>query len=568
MKLGRFLAALVLLCAFTAPVSAASLLPNGKQQIVDSNGAPCVGCKLYFYIPETTTPKDTWQDSDQTILNTNPVVLDDLGTAIIYGTGTYRQILKDASGTTLWDAITADSVSLNSSWAGISSGSANAQIVTLNNFSLEDGQLVYFLAGISNTGATTLNVSGTGAVSVVLDTSTGPQALGGGEITVGNVVGVVYSATTGTFHIVTPTPIQSFNGAVFFNGVITPTTLAADTNDWTPPGGFSTANTVRVQSVAAIKITGITGGASGRTFFLKNVGSYAITLTANSAASASGNRFLLAAPVILRPNDSVILQYDGLNNGWTQLQQSIAQPVAASFKNLTVQNGGTPNNQIVATADAVTLENAAGNAVRRLSINCTADVTTSGAGGLDTGSVTTTTWYSYWVIYNPATNTDSCLLSTSSTFSGLTLPSGYTFAARVSWNKTNGSSQFLRVLQKGRRAQYVISASQALVLMDSGTKGTPGSGTWQSVSVTPYVPTTASVIWVGLTSNLSGASSSSVYAVPNNTYGSQTSATPPILSSANSAPASSDMILESTSIYWASSAAGGGIWCIGWEDNI
>lgn len=79
------------------------LLPNGKQAFTDANSRPLAGGKVFFYVANTLTPKDTYQDSAQTILNTNPVVLDARGEATIIGTGAYRQILKDASDVTIWD---------------------------------------------------------------------------------------------------------------------------------------------------------------------------------------------------------------------------------------------------------------------------------------------------------------------------------------------------------------------------------------------------------------------------------------------------------------------------------
>lgn len=82
-------------------------LPNGKPQFIDQNGAPLALGSVTFYIPNTTTPKDTWQDEGQTILNTNPIALDAGGYAVIWGSGAYRQIVKDAAGNTIWDQITA-----------------------------------------------------------------------------------------------------------------------------------------------------------------------------------------------------------------------------------------------------------------------------------------------------------------------------------------------------------------------------------------------------------------------------------------------------------------------------
>lgn len=86
----------------------ATLLQNGEQTFLDSNGSPLAGGSVYFYIPNTTTFKNTWQDPGATILNTNPVVLDSAGRAIIYGVGAYRQVVKDSLGNTIWDQLTAD----------------------------------------------------------------------------------------------------------------------------------------------------------------------------------------------------------------------------------------------------------------------------------------------------------------------------------------------------------------------------------------------------------------------------------------------------------------------------
>lgn len=85
---------------------AATLLPSAELQFCDSNGNPLAGGKVYFYIPNTTTPKNTWQDPQQTILNPNPVVLDAAGRAIIWGAGTYRQQVYDANGNLIYDAVT------------------------------------------------------------------------------------------------------------------------------------------------------------------------------------------------------------------------------------------------------------------------------------------------------------------------------------------------------------------------------------------------------------------------------------------------------------------------------
>lgn len=85
-----------------------TLLPNAVQTFTGPNGTPLSGGSVYFYIPGTTTPKNTYQDPAQTILNTDPVLLNANGQAIIWGTGSYRQVVYDANNNLIWDQVTED----------------------------------------------------------------------------------------------------------------------------------------------------------------------------------------------------------------------------------------------------------------------------------------------------------------------------------------------------------------------------------------------------------------------------------------------------------------------------
>lgn len=79
------------------------LLPPAELQFCDADGHPFAGGTLEMYVVGTTTPKDTWRDAAGTVLNTNPIVLDAAGRALIYGDGGYRTILRDADGNLIWD---------------------------------------------------------------------------------------------------------------------------------------------------------------------------------------------------------------------------------------------------------------------------------------------------------------------------------------------------------------------------------------------------------------------------------------------------------------------------------
>lgn len=199
----RWLIAAALLALAPLAATPATLLPNGKQTFLDANGAPLAGGFVYFYIPGTSTPKTTWQDPGQTIPNSDPVVLDAGGRAIIYGAGAYQQLVQDSLGNLIWNQLTSDTSASGSSFGGTSTGSANSQLVAAGSFTSSDGQAITFIAGFTNTGAMTVTPSGGAPIAVLKDVLSGPTALTGHEAIAGNVVTVVYSQTTGFFHLVT-----------------------------------------------------------------------------------------------------------------------------------------------------------------------------------------------------------------------------------------------------------------------------------------------------------------------------------------------------------------------------
>lgn len=81
-------------------------------QFFDANGKPLVGGKLFVYIAGTTTKAVTYSDFYKTE-NTNPVVLNDLGTCmlIVPSANLYKIVLYDRKGNLL---LTRDNVSVSS----------------------------------------------------------------------------------------------------------------------------------------------------------------------------------------------------------------------------------------------------------------------------------------------------------------------------------------------------------------------------------------------------------------------------------------------------------------------
>src|SRR5882724_6464398 len=109
----------------------AKLIPNGMQTFLDDNGSPLSAGHVFMYVPSTTTDKTTWQDAGETILNVNPILLDSAGRALIYGNGTYRQIVKDSDDNVIWDQLTAVFDSEAALWAATSTGTGNSIVGTL-----------------------------------------------------------------------------------------------------------------------------------------------------------------------------------------------------------------------------------------------------------------------------------------------------------------------------------------------------------------------------------------------------------------------------------------------------
>jgi hypothetical protein len=105
--------------------------------------------------------------------------------------------------------------------------------------------------------------------------------------------------------------------AVIQAGFITPTTLAANVNNYRPTN-FATASAVRLVASTPVDITGIDSATdsipTGFTQSWCNVGGNAITLKNNSASSSAGNKFALGADLVLGQDQSVLLWFD--QNVW------------------------------------------------------------------------------------------------------------------------------------------------------------------------------------------------------------------------------------------------------------
>ena len=160
---------------------------------------------------------------------------------------------------------------------------------------------------------------------------------------------------------------------------------------------------------------------------------------------------------------------------------SAAHALTGSAVNLILKNSSA--TQVVVTADELILKDSSSVTYLATSVNVTAAITGSGANGLDTGSEASSTWYYVWVIYNGTTV--ASLLSTSAT--APTMPSGYTYKARVGSVRNDASSNFVGFYQVGKTTYYDSYIS---------TLSAGSATTFTSVSLSTQVPSIATTVTV------------------------------------------------------------------------
>jgi hypothetical protein len=270
MSVNRLFTALVAALSIWAgqAIGATTLLPPGKQCWADING-PLAAGTVDTYIPSTTTRKTTWQDSGQIATNANPIILDGDGCAIIYGTGSYRTVVTRANTSVFFDGVTADTSAFNSVfWAGTSAGTPNVITVVYSGFNGTDGTVIQFKANATNTGSVTLNPSAFGATLIQKDTTAGPVSLSGGEIIAGNIISVVYVASTSSFHLLNAViasasggsnPLCGASGLQITNGGTPNTQIAVTANQALTQSNTGVIN----RSSVSVSISTGTVGANG-----------------------------------------------------------------------------------------------------------------------------------------------------------------------------------------------------------------------------------------------------------------------------------------------------------------
>ena len=84
-------------------MSSSNLSMSPYIQIIDDDGLPVGGAKIWTYISDSASPKETYVDFDSASPASNPIVCDAGGKANIWlGSGYYRLVVTDAADNLIW----------------------------------------------------------------------------------------------------------------------------------------------------------------------------------------------------------------------------------------------------------------------------------------------------------------------------------------------------------------------------------------------------------------------------------------------------------------------------------
>lgn len=289
----------------------------------------------------------------------------------------------------------------------------------------------------------------------------------------------------------------TYNGAIPIGASMTLTSAQVGASAYF--FGSTAGQTITLPAAASL--------APGEGYAFSNFASVPVTV------ARSGSDIILAgvgvSSIVLQPGDD--LEIEPANNSqWIASGSSIRQfnplaiapattgtqaatmaqasGVAGSARNLTM-NVATASVSAAMTADEIVVETTLGG-VRYCLANFSQSInlTTTGAGGMDTGSAPAPGYVALYAIYNPSTGARALLARNAtssiapSIYGGSSMPSGYTASALVSVWLINSSGQFVAAVQRDRK----ISVGSFVVL-----NTTTQASSFTSFSVSAAIPANA-----------------------------------------------------------------------------
>ena len=294
---------------------AATVCPAPKFVGLDNSGNPLSAGKLYSYSAGTSTALPTYSDSDLTVENTNPVILDAGGRATVYLSATsYKFVLKSSTDSVIY---TQDNVLAAAPY------NVDLDVPVVAGETITAGQAIYlsdgtgartagrwYLTDADTAAYSTLPITGFATTAIAsgaegsvrllgLATVPGPLSVGStyflsgtpGALstsagTFSKAMGVADSSTT---LIMTVQQTITSTGNLLVSGTLTVTGATALQSTLAVTGATTLSSTV---ATGALTVTGAatvstTLGVTGATTLSSTVATGALTVTGNETVSGT-----------------------------------------------------------------------------------------------------------------------------------------------------------------------------------------------------------------------------------------------------------------------------------------
>ncbi|MNU46297.1 hypothetical protein D3C71_351560 [compost metagenome] len=261
---------------------------------VDSFGNPLVGGRLYTYANNTVTPQTTYQDAAGTIANTNPIILDARGEAVVFLTEgvVYTWVLKDSNDALIWSQSDI-----------VGGGNADSTVQVYPTAPASDVGSPIYISGIG-----WANWNGNAYVS---DYSTG---FGGGAYSWKNLL------VNGSF-------------LVWQSGTSIGPITSASNNPYT-------ADQWRVHAEGTASVT-VAQQSAGSDFGQDRVGAFTARITSNAASTpAAGNKNRFSQPIEGR--NLLALALGSLWGGYCTVSVWVKASIVGTYS-MAFLNGGSPS---------------------------------------------------------------------------------------------------------------------------------------------------------------------------------------------------------------------------------
>lgn len=463
-------------------------------------------------------------------VNVNP---GEMYSLVIVDATAYSSLAADTTHSILKQGISLDAVTLNCPAPATGGQSVNYLIqATYQDSDTDNVALPYYNASNPSQAWSGPNNSGTPQSTtrkgvIVISAKTGTAATTGTQTTPAPDAGYtglwVVTVANGQSTI-TAGNISQYAGAPILPSSLL-SSIQSGNLSFAVAMGTANAHTVALTPALTARVDGMMirykapAANTGAVTLNDGVGTASV-VGANHAA-LQGNEYSANGDAIVMWNSSIgggsyiLVECTG---GAVQVAPATQTQHAPQFSQIASALGAVNTRVYTAAASSFTLSAdrvvavtalAGGIAYTTSAFSKTINLTTTGAGGMDTGSAPTSGYVAIYAIYNPTTNTWA-LLATNATsaaapevYGGANMPSGYTASCLVSvWGTTSTANQFRAGLQRGRNITFV-----AVVCLNTSTT----QASYTSLSLSSTVPPNATTVYGSANPQSSAASTLQVH---------------------------------------------------------